>query len=382
MKLSSIHTHVVFDESLILEDLRDNLIDRGVYPQVVDQILKISTKDNIANWLLKAYSRTYPIPDYDVEIIKRYIGLFDKLKNKKGWPGHKDIGLYKSFATVRDHVIHYQQEMDAKTRYERAIKNSRLLGVSRNYKLIEVIEPNAASEIAQGPRGRNTAWCTAEIDCAEDYVNEGLYVLLDKKNRRIAQINHDLSEVMNTDNDTADLDSEAVALIKNSWNFDGLGDWINFASMAQRRDPELERKILNYPDKKRRTGYLFKYAAHVIDGRWQEAEDIISKNPAYAYAYASNVAKSRFPKAEPYIMKEPFVAAKYAVNILRRRWPEAEPYVLKDPEAILVYVTDILKKRWIEAEPTIMKHRAHWDMYKKMFNIEEPKNPFDYAMDA
>jgi hypothetical protein len=76
--------------------------------------------------------------------------------------------------------------------------------------------------------------------------------------------------------------------------------------------------------------YAYRYARHLLNCRWLEAEDIIKQEPVYAYWYAHHVIKGRWIEAEPYIMKKPFCAGWYTCYVIKGRWPEAEEYIKQD----------------------------------------------------
>ena len=76
---------------------------------------------------------------------------------------------------------------------------------------------------------------------------------------------------------------------------------------------------------------LYRYAYHVVRGRWPEAEPYIKKDPYWTYFYAKDVIKGRWIKVEPFIKKDPRGAFFYARDVIKGRWPEAEPYIIKDP---------------------------------------------------
>ena len=100
------------------------------------------------------------------------------------------------------------------------------------------------------------------------------------------------------------------------------------------------------------------------------------------YRFATHVIKGRWPEAEPIIMKHPYRALQYAKEIIKDRWSEAEPYIMQDPGDAFGYVRDILSKdkewtslkghehgRWKEAEQYIMSDSFWWKSYKNLVGI-------------
>ena len=84
-----------------------------------------------------------------------------------------------------------------------------------------------------------------------------------------------------------------------------------------KRTPVTDFAVLKYP------GWAFRYARDVIQGRWPEAEPVISQDPQWAYFYARYAIKGRWPEAEPVISQDPKWAYNYARDIIKGRWPEA-----------------------------------------------------------
>jgi predicted Zn-dependent protease len=53
------------------------------------------------------------------------------------------------------------------------------------------------------------------------------------------------------------------------------------------------------------------YAKDIVNGRWPEGEEAISKDPRYADKYAKDVVKGRWPEGEGAISKNPEYADAY-----------------------------------------------------------------------
>jgi len=83
--------------------------------------------------------------------------------------------------------------------------------------------------------------------------------------------------------------------------------------------------------------YAYKYALYVLQGRFPEAEFLISQNAIYAYLYAKYVLKDRFPEAEPLIAQCAVHAYEYALFVLQSRFIEAEPLIARDLSSAYLY---------------------------------------------
>lgn len=136
-------------------------------------------------------------------------------------------------------------------------------------------------------------------------------------------------------------------------NFGIISDYC--ANVVNGRWKELEEKI-----QRLNLSYLaLHYAQDVIEDRWVEGEETISKDPCAAYEYAHFSLNDRFEMGEEVIKKHPEYAARYSIDVLKKRWREAEPYILQntDYEHSLSYC-ELLKDRWPEFESKIISN-AH-----------------------
>jgi len=68
--------------------------------------------------------------------------------------------------------------------------------------------------------------------------------------------------------------------------------------------------------------YSFRYAKHVIKGKFILAEQTISKNVFYSFLYAKDIIKDRWELAEPVILKDAFYSFHYATDVIKGRLPD------------------------------------------------------------
>ena len=87
-------------------------------------------------------------------------------------------------------------------------------------------------------------------------------------------------------------------------------DNIDFEHLIGNRDIDV-CKLIEDMNKQGIARALYRYARHIIQGRWSEAEPYIKKDPKWAYNYAYFVIKGRWPEAEPCIKKDSFLAYCY-----------------------------------------------------------------------
>lgn len=105
---------------------------------------------------------------------------------------------------------------------------------------------------------------------------------------------------------------------------------IAFESCKGKRNNNLEKKII----KDDFVAYL--YARDIVKGRWQDAEEAISKG-ASAIQYARDVVGGRWAEAEKYIAESPRDSYIYARDVVRGRFEEGENAIIKDSFYILQY---------------------------------------------
>jgi len=109
---------------------------------------------------------------------------------------------------------------------------------------------------------------------------------------------------------------------------------------------------------------IYLYACDVLDGRWEEYESIVMKDPHYAVNYAIDILKKRWPDAEPYILKCPVSSYFYAQTVIKGRWPEAELNIMKySPSLAFSYAYFVINGRWEEAESYIKRDKQRWNWY-------------------
>jgi len=119
---------------------------------------------------------------------------------------------------------------------------------------------------------------------------------------------------------------------------------------------------------------LYIYARDIIQGRFQEAEDIIKKDPKQACSYAIYILKRRWKEAELYIKEHPDRSLYYVENLIKERWREAEHSIMQDPMSAFWYSVNFIKERWIEAEKYIKTDSQVFNLYCQHFYHEYRKD--------
>ena len=89
--------------------------------------------------------------------------------------------------------------------------------------------------------------------------------------------------------------------------------------------------------------YAYIYAHDVIDGKFINGENIISKSPKYSYMYARHILDGRFELGDPVIATNAHYSYWYANYVLNGRFELGEPAIAADPEYSYKYRRDIYK---------------------------------------
>lgn len=150
---------------------------------------------------------------------------------------------------------------------------------------------------------------------------------------------------------------------------------VKYATLRKARWHEAEPTILNSNN----PSLLYHYALNVIQGRWEEAEPIISTDVEIAYEYAKNILKGRFPAAEHLftdIDYEKGVARNYVYELHHDTQNEIIQQIQYAYEAKKAYdfAKNTLKGRYAEGEKIIKNHEYWWEKYQQDFLKEELEN--------
>lgn len=93
-------------------------------------------------------------------------------------------------------------------------------------------------------------------------------------------------------------------------------------------------------------GNAYVYAQYVIDGKFSDGENIISKSPKYSYWYSRYILNGRFELGEPAIATNAHYSYWYAREILRERFELGEPAIASSDEYSYSYCRDIIKSEY------------------------------------
>lgn len=88
--------------------------------------------------------------------------------------------------------------------------------------------------------------------------------------------------------------------------------------------------------------HAYRYAANVVQGRWEEGEEIIRTDPEYSFYYALNFVEGRWEDGEASIKTSAEFSYKYALFVLKRRWEEGEAAIIRSPEFCYKYAKDVI----------------------------------------
>jgi len=344
---------------------------------IPDIISADPTRGKYSEWLIRQWkNKTARFPE-DNEKLTRNLIIFDKKKSKLQ---NKDINSYTPASLSKT-----LEETLGLTKSERKSARSGKLQLPPGaeviikddvWTVVKITDPQASSILCSG-----TEWCVANIDTAEEYLEDGPLYLFYENGERKYLVHIESDQYMDVhDEDIGNLKFKLLDLLGPEvvdWKSDTSLAFEYASSVAEGRWPEGEPAIAKDPAKaaayardvikgrwSEAEPVIIKdpitaiyYARDVIKGRWPEAELAIIKRPGIAHGYAKEVIKGRWPEAEPIIAKEGYTACQYARNIINGRWPEAEPVIAKDPQAAYLYAMYIIKGRWPEAESTIAKEK-------------------------
>lgn len=77
---------------------------------------------------------------------------------------------------------------------------------------------------------------------------------------------------------------------------------------------------------------------------------------AYEYARSQNC---RIPQFEKELIKDPLNAARYAAHVINGRWLEAEESIASHPCAAILYAKQVIGEKWEPGEAAIAQYSAY-----------------------
>ena len=119
--------------------------------------------------------------------------------------------------------------------------------------------------------------------------------------------------------------------------------------------------------KRRKRGYLADIQRAARDGRYR---DVLKNDAEIATLFARDVLNGRFEEAEDIIATSAKWSYVYAVSVLgNERFEQGEPAIATDSGYSLSYAFHVLEDRFKMGEPAIRQNEKNWNMYKRQFNI-------------
>jgi hypothetical protein len=105
---------------------------------------------------------------------------------------------------------------------------------------------------------------------------------------------------------------------------------------------------------------LDEYSRECIKGRWPEAEPKLLKDISSACSYAC-YHKFRWEEIESEILKNPDLAIDYAENVIEGSWEEAEDIISTDAGCAMRY-SRLIDERFEKGEDSIIKNNDSWQI--------------------
>jgi hypothetical protein len=290
------------------------------------------TRGKYTEWIVRQYkTNTIRLPE-DNDKIKQLLKQFHK--NKKQLQ-NKDINNYTpgGLARALDNTSVSKRQVKKAGRAGKAGKamlpNGAELVLDKSpYQIIKVTDAKASSILCSG-----TKWCTANIDVAKEYIEDGPLYLVYRNGERYALAHADSGQMMDIYDDEF-MGQEASILYNLLRSVDNSFDRPHIVFEINNngnRLPDLEPEIV------KDVHLAAEYARRVIGGRWPKAEPFIMRVPSAIYSYAKDVIKDRWPEAERNLLDSPYWAASYAKHIIKGPWPEAEDTIRKDEISSDIY---------------------------------------------
>jgi len=344
--------------------------------QQVDRVLeKAEAADPTANkkyvlWIVRQFVKNQLKFEDINEFLEKDIERFHELpkKRKQQLDIETDINRYtwrdlRKITMKLDKATDLKEPVDAELDYEH-IDDMKVLYVGDMGQLIIPQTEAASCEIGSGTR-----WCTAATQSHNAFsaysALEPLYVWIpsrkmpEKKQSNKFQFHFGEGYQFMDENDER-INSELLEYFRTEH------------PVLKKLFAKNEKEVLEDPYK------AIEYALDAIDGRWQEAENLILQleDPELAYHYAFHVIQGRWPEAEDLIKQSIDSALDYALYVIKGRWREAEEDVFKqDPEYAEDYASSVIKGRWPEAEDIIKQDPEIWKQYLK--NVQQSRDDAD-----
>lgn len=307
-------------------------------------------------WILKQIvNLEWPSPEQYQEA-KDLLTIYDKLKNKKGFPEDKRDINQLDHTTLQDTVSQFRA---LQTRNEAIKAGTKVKYNKDGITVTELSTPEAAAEVC-----KNTGWCVVNPDTARSYLKSGPLVKVDQHgdpvllwsgdgnlegphNEYIEGNTRQIGSILDTLYPDRDFASDFQSHEENHNNNDDPepeddrgpieqyndGD-INFGDL----DPGDMRQVLEDDDENDRRDQ---------DGNYDDnVNTLIRASTTQALAYLcgledeeGNPLEQRWPLLERKILEHgrPEEAVEYATKILRSRWPQAEPLIYQSEVAKLQY---------------------------------------------
>ena len=113
-----------------------------------------------------------------------------------------------------------------------------------------------------------------------------------------------------------------------------------------KKDELKNKKALNPKDIKKiikSSKSAYEYACDVLEGRFEQGEEAISRDAQYSYLYACNILKDRFEQGEEVISKDDYFSYLYALDVIKSRFEMGEEAISKSSHFSCLYACDVLK---------------------------------------
>lgn len=322
---------------------------------VRDVVVADPTKGKYSEWILKQYlSKTIRLPE-DAEKIKQNLTLFEKKKSKLA---EKDINRYSpaSLAKTLDGQFGLTKSERKQARRGRMHlpPGAELVLDDGKIQVVKITDAEASSALCSG-----TEWCTANVDTADEYLEDGPLYLVYVDGERTYLIHYETEQFMDVyDEDIGiELKAKLIKLLEKATGkpMSSMPELsLEYAQeVVKGRWPEGEKSIASHATS------AMSYAKDIIKGRWLLGEQAISRHPIKAVEYAKDVVGGRWPEAEGTIKSSPVAALLYARYVIKGRWPEAESMFSSYPGIAVEYARHVIKGRWPEGEEAIATSVNH-----------------------
>ena len=117
--------------------------------------------------------------------------------------------------------------------------------------------------------------------------------------------------------------------------------------------------------------YSYKYASHVVKGRFSEGEKAIATSAQYSHWYAEEVIKGRWPEGEQVIATSALYSSVYAEYVIKGRFPEGEQVIATDAPMSFAYALNIIGGRFPEGEKVMLLNPTYRQRYSEFIKVKE-----------